>query len=312
MSKVTRLTGGQRGEHQRQGLPLHEIPSETDTPLETVGQHLRAARLRRGDELGRISQILRIRKDYLEAIETDRTDKLPGRTYAIGFVRSYAGYLGLDGPGLVARFKGEIAGQAESLPQVGPAPAPERRRWGMVSTVLVLLFGGLLVYGVDQMERPARPIPQPTTETFASTAKLDRTIAERAPPRIAAAAHAALPAPQGAGQPIPAGEVFGAKNSDVRVVLRARAPAHVLVQDSGGKVYINRLLHPGDVYRVPNLVGLSLTTPDGGAVALELDGQGAGVAGQPGQTTEALSLDPQAIVDHRGGGIGTEHNKVTQ
>jgi cytoskeleton protein RodZ len=86
----------------------------------------------------------------------------------------------------------------------------------------------------------------------------------------------------------------------------------VLVQGSGGKVYINRLLHPGDVYRVPNLVGLSLTTPDGASVALELDGQDAGVAGLSGQTTETLSLDPQAIADRRGGGIGTENNKVTQ
>src|SRR5437660_7215121 len=125
MSKVTRLTGGQRRESHRQGLHLREIPGEAARPLDTVGQDLRAARLRRGDELGRISQALRIRKDYLEAIESDRADKLPGRTYAIGFVRSYAGYLGLDETGLVSRFKNETVGQAEGSPQVGPAPAPE-------------------------------------------------------------------------------------------------------------------------------------------------------------------------------------------
>ena len=84
MSKVTRLTGGQGGEANRQGLHLREIPGEADRPLDTVGQDLRAARLRRGDELGRISQALRIRKDYLEAIESDRTDKLPGRRNARG------------------------------------------------------------------------------------------------------------------------------------------------------------------------------------------------------------------------------------
>jgi cytoskeleton protein RodZ len=106
--------------------------------------------------------------------------------------------------------------------------------------------------------------------------------------------------------------VFGAKNSDVRVVLRARALAHVMVLGSGGRVYINRLLHPGDVYRVPNLVGLSLTTPDGSSIGLELDGQEAGLAGSSGQMTETLSLDPQSIAGRRGSGIGTEHNKVTQ
>jgi cytoskeleton protein RodZ len=57
------------------------------------------------------------------------------------------------------------------------------------------------------------------------------------------------------------------------------------------------MLKPGDSYRVPNRVGLTLTTPDGGAIALELDGQTLGRAGQPAQLTDALALDPQSLVD---------------
>lgn len=76
----------------------------------------------------------------------------------------------------------------------------------------------------------------------------------------------------------------------------------VLVQGADGTVFINRVLRPGDTYRVPDKVGLTLTTPDGGDVALELDGQEMGVAGSQGQVTEALSLDPQSIVDRYGGG----------
>jgi len=45
------------------------------------------------------------------------------------------------------------------------------------------------------------------------------------------------------------------------------------------------------------MVGLTLTTPNGGAVELDLDGQAMGFAGQEQQMTEALSLDPQSIVD---------------
>jgi cytoskeleton protein RodZ len=98
------------------------------------------------------------------------------------------------------------------------------------------------------------------------------------------------------------GETFGAQNHNARVVLRAHALAHVLVEGPGGKVYMNRLLHPGDVYRVPNLVGLSLTTPEGSAVFLELDGQDMGAAGKSGRIAEALSLDPKAIAERRGAG----------
>src|SRR5947209_5895564 len=223
MSKVTRLTGGQGEEPHRPGLHLRDIPGEADKPPDSVGQSLRAARLRRGDELIRISQALRIRREYLEAIEADRADKLPGRTYAIGFLRAYAGYLGLDGPGLVSRFKNETAGQAEGSPQVGPAPAPERFRWNMGWVVLVLLLGGLVVYAVDQLSSPTPPVQQPPQRASASTAKADRATTERLSIGRSAAARAALPAPRDVQQTLPAGQVFGANNADVRVVLRARA-----------------------------------------------------------------------------------------
>jgi hypothetical protein len=45
-----------------------------------------------------------------------------------------------------------------------------------------------------------------------------------------------------------------------------------------------------------------LTTQNGGAIALELDGQPMGNAGRSDKVTEALSLDPQAIVDRYNSG----------
>ncbi len=84
-------------------------------------------------------------------------------------------------------------------------------------------------------------------------------------------------------------------------MLRATAPTRVLVQGPDGRVYLNRVLQPGDSYRVPDRVGLSLTATDGGALGVELDGQQVGRAGKPGQMTEALSLDPQAVVDRQNG-----------
>ena len=46
---------------------------------------------------------------------------LPGKTYAIGFVRSYAGYLGLDATATVERFKQEISGRHdEHMPAIAP------------------------------------------------------------------------------------------------------------------------------------------------------------------------------------------------
>ena len=103
------------------------------------------------------------------------------------------------------------------------------------------------------------------------------------------------PAP--ADEPLPQGQVYGEQNKSSRVVLRVRQSTRILVQGQDGMVYINRTLKPGDSYRVPNFVGVTLTTSNAGAIQLELDGQAMGLAGKNDQTTEALSLDPQAISD---------------
>src|SRR5690348_17743607 len=110
MTKITQLNIDDKGKRRR--IHLREISGDGET-LDTVGQDLRAARLRRGDDLASVSRALKIRKDYLEALEEDRIEALPGKTYAVGFVRTYAEYLGLDPVQCVERYKAEIAGRTE-------------------------------------------------------------------------------------------------------------------------------------------------------------------------------------------------------
>jgi hypothetical protein len=49
-------------------------------------------------------QLTCMRAKYLAALEDDRFDELPGRTYARAFLRTYAGVLGLQADRLVAEF----------------------------------------------------------------------------------------------------------------------------------------------------------------------------------------------------------------
>lgn len=75
-----------------------------------VGSLLRACRLRAGVTLVDAAEFLNIRRSYLHAIEEERYGDLPGPPYAVGFVRGYAEYLGLDGQEIVRRFRAEMAG----------------------------------------------------------------------------------------------------------------------------------------------------------------------------------------------------------
>src|SRR5580704_14215992 len=155
MTKVTHLTADEHGGLNRRRIHLREISGDADAPLETVGQDLRAARMRRGDELATVSRALKIRKDHLEAIEEDRLEALPGRTYAVGFVRSYADYLGLDPVQAVERFKGEIAGRSDGSYQIALTPGPEDRQLPHGWLVIVIVLVVVVAFGAYRLAKSA-------------------------------------------------------------------------------------------------------------------------------------------------------------
>lgn len=88
----------------------------------TIGEYLRKSREARHLTIGEISQDLHIREEYLQALEIDAWDKLPGEVYGQGFLRSYAKYLDLDAEALVSYRKRLDARNSEAA---GPAPAPD-------------------------------------------------------------------------------------------------------------------------------------------------------------------------------------------
>jgi cytoskeleton protein RodZ len=100
------------------------------------------------------------------------------------------------------------------------------------------------------------------------------------------------------------GKVYGQLNKNARVVLRMKQPTSVLVQGADGTTFINRTLNARDTYMVPDMVGLTLTTANAGAVEIDLDGVAMGAAGKNGQIGETLSLDPQTIADRYNGRQG--------
>jgi cytoskeletal protein RodZ len=75
-----------------------------------AGARLREAREARGEQIEDVAENLRIRASYLRGLERGDLSVMPGRTYALGFLRSYAQYLGFDGEDLIAQIKSSVAG----------------------------------------------------------------------------------------------------------------------------------------------------------------------------------------------------------
>ena len=105
--------------------------------------------------------MLRIKPAYLAALEQGRSHDLPGPTYAIGFIRAYADFLGLDADQVLVRFKAEAAGATARPDLALPVPLGERSLPGG-ALVLVALIVALCGYGIwyylstDERDRPQR------------------------------------------------------------------------------------------------------------------------------------------------------------
>src|SRR5271154_1731561 len=79
------------------------------------GEHLKREREMRGVSLDEICAATRISTRFLEALESEEWERLPGGIFNRGFVRAVARYLGLDEEGFVGEY-------AMALSEGTPAP----------------------------------------------------------------------------------------------------------------------------------------------------------------------------------------------
>ncbi len=421
--------------------------SRDNRDLPTIGSVLRSARVQAGLELRDVATMLKIRHVFMLAIEDGRYHELPGTAYAVGFVRAYADYLGLDGDAVVRRFKDEVAGKVSRQNLYFPTPTPEARVPGgtilLFSVILVcLVYGGWYVLSatdrsmVDVVpalpqrlvsllevfthgssggtttapapnagsasapapapasppasadatlppQSPGAPTPAPMAADVAPvlpggvvlrsapavsplggvpstlaqpqgpgaltapasvaaqaseaaqdsgdeiplvSGPADEVIGEPGPrvpmaprtkplppqagdqqspaaesapqatPAVATlaappASGAAIPLPPAIELPAPTGRIYGGQNHDSRVQIRAIQDAWVQVRDGNGDPVFTRVLHTGDVFRVPERQGMRLRTGNAGGLVAIVDGGEAQPLGAVGQVLRDVPID---------------------
>ncbi len=81
-----------------------------------IGSQLRTAREAQGLTLEQAFKATRIKQSFLEAIEANQFQALPGPVQARGFVRSYANFLGLDGEQLASLLDADKATKTDIRP----------------------------------------------------------------------------------------------------------------------------------------------------------------------------------------------------
>lgn len=112
-----------------------------------AGELLRKRRNELGYELSLIAEELNLQVSHLRAIENNDIKKLPNRSYTLGFVKSYADFLGLEGGKVAYLYECQFYPNKESLspllPQQDSLVFISRLFWPVI-----FVFLGFLIYQV--------------------------------------------------------------------------------------------------------------------------------------------------------------------
>jgi Helix-turn-helix domain/RodZ C-terminal domain len=115
-----------------------------------IGSSLRSAREHRKLELADVEDATHIRTKYLQALEDERFDVLPGPAYVKGFLRTYADHLGLDGQQFLAEYNARFP--PAEVPEAAPLVRVRRRRSLLDARLVVIPLAvavGLFVWRVS-------------------------------------------------------------------------------------------------------------------------------------------------------------------
>jgi len=113
------------------------------------GEHLKREREMRGVSLEEISAATRISVRFLEALENEQWERLPGGIFNRGFIRSVARFLGMDEENLVA----EYAMETHERPEIAvwtKEPVRKRTNWtaigGAIVVAILVIVGAWYVH----------------------------------------------------------------------------------------------------------------------------------------------------------------------
>jgi cytoskeletal protein RodZ len=234
----------------------------------TFGERLKRERELREVSLKEVTAGTRIGSRFLEALENEEWEKLPGGVFNRGFVRAIARYLGLDEENLLAEYDMARGEQSMPAPQPYENKLPRPPIWVPILAMLALLavFGGLIAGGIYGWRWYSA---RRTAKRSSSSALLPtQTQTGTASVITAAAARSSDSATSSATVPLD-------------LALSTSAATRVRIVADGALV-IDAELPAGETHHFSANEQFEVTAADSSAVLLELNGRAMPPVGSPG------------------------------
>ena len=282
--------------------------------LSSVGKLCLDARLNKGLTQEQAGTLLKVRVKIIKDFEDGQHIDLPGLAYKVGFVRSYARLLDLDGDLLVKEFKESL--ELTSFKEEYKFLTPELNKnnflpIGVVVSVFIAILSYTGWYYSDRSNKIEQVSEQKTKEMFSKTAEIENNsyviIEENFSNNLPSSKTNDENKVQELNSKITLRdnkvESMISKNTELsatanerdpstEMVLKATGNSWVEIEDMEGNILMSRLMRPGETYVVPNKNGLTFNTGNAGALSLS---QGDVIVPKLGEVGEIITARPLNI-----------------
>ncbi len=278
-----------------------------------VGKELRAARLKAELKVTDVADELNLRVEHIIAIEKDNYAELPGATYIVGFVKSYAKLVGLNDVHLIDRLM-----ESGFIPNLAPpkktvddelAEPVDKSLVGVSFLVLILVSVLALVYFLIVADSTKHA---PATENGAIEELIDENADMQSAPKGGSESEEEMVLGQEELIPMLIAEqkiketafkiakdkVIGTKPEGARVMLTALEDAWYQVYNpKTNKTYLNAVLKAGHSVWLENDTDALIDLGRPHKVAMTIDGKGYGLIGPSwGGVVKKLPADANYLI----------------
>lgn len=233
-----------------------ENTQDLDIDVEDIGTILKSSRLKQKRSMEDISSELCIRKIYLTALEEGDYETLPPVPYGVGYVRTYARYLGLNSERAVKLYKAAYEQNDEQEEEKNEVPEVNKSSSRHIVAgilALAIIYGGW--YALSMASKPVDSTPK--GDIMLEETAVQEAIAE--PEEVDVQSVDALPAEENSIINEPIVEELSVQQTliteeieeptpevpDNKVIVEFKGESWVELKDKN-KVYFQGVYHQGD------------------------------------------------------------------
>lgn len=271
------------------------------------GQMLKAAREKKQWSLRFTEDETKIRVRYIQALEDEQYEILPGATYVKGYLRTYAKQLGLDADEII-----KLYSESEEKETITVLETPDRTSYrtrpawfrpaalGAMAVLGIVLISGIAFWSHHSPNKPANtaysPAGLPESKQPATTAPQTKTGSPQSTTPQSATSQP--PAGQSASQPVTSGtptDIAAADQNGLDAQLVFTQPCWIVVQ-ADGKPLFQGTFDAGTTREVKGTSKIELVTVgNAGGITVTLNGKSLPSLGGSGQVVRNVIFTPDTL-----------------